>query len=82
MGRKDRNSDAPAALNMFPKLLEVPMRTYFMVLAKIRLPPSDPVGEHVQVLFEQQHVGGVLGHIGSRVHRDPDVSGVQRELCR
>ena len=44
-------------------------------------PPAahDPVGEHVQVLFQQQHVGGVLGHIGSRVDRDPDISGVQRD---
>ena len=34
--------EAPAALNMFPKLLDVPISTYFMVLAKIRRPPVTP----------------------------------------
>ena len=42
IGRKDRNSDAPAALNMLPKLLEVPISTYLMVLAKIRRPSMTP----------------------------------------
>ena len=35
-------------------------------------------GEHPEILVEQHHVGGVLGHVGSRVHRDPDISVVQR----
>ena len=42
MGRKDRNSDAPAAENMLPKLLDVPISTYLMVLAKIRRPSATP----------------------------------------
>jgi hypothetical protein len=29
---------------MLPKLLEVPIRTYFMVLAKMRRPSADAVG--------------------------------------
>ena len=62
---------------MLPKLLEVPINTYLMVLAKMRLPSATPVGEHTQVLFEQHHIGGVLGDVGGGVHRDPDVGGVQ-----
>ena len=64
---------------MFPKLLDVPISTYFIVFAKIRRPPIDAVGQHVQVLVQQQHVGGVLGHVGGRVDRDADVGGVQRD---
>jgi len=33
--------------------------------------------EHVEVFFQQQHVGGVLGHIGGGVDGDADVGGVQ-----
>ena len=64
---------------MLPKLLDVPISTYFMVLAKIRRPSIDAVGEHVEVFFQQDHVGGVLGHVGGGVDRDADVGGVQRE---
>ena len=42
MGRNVRKIDAPAALNMFPKLLDVPISTYLMVLAKIWRPPITP----------------------------------------
>jgi len=42
IGRKARKIEAPAALNMFPKLLDVPISTYLMVLAKIRRPPVKP----------------------------------------
>jgi hypothetical protein len=34
MGRKGRKRDAPAMLNMFPKLALVAIKTYFNVLAK------------------------------------------------
>jgi hypothetical protein len=37
------------------------------------------VGEHVEVFFQQQHVGGVFGHVGGRVDGDPDVGDVQRD---
>ena len=40
---------------------------------------GDAVGEHVEVAFEQDDVGGVLGDVGGRVDRDPDVGVVQRE---
>ena len=42
IGRKDRNSEAPAALNMLPKFDDVAISTYFMVLAKIRRPSMTP----------------------------------------
>ena len=42
MGRKLSSSDAPAALNMFPKLDDVPIRTYLTVLAKMRRPSTPP----------------------------------------
>ncbi len=42
MGRNDKNTEAPAALNMLPKFDDVDMRTYFMVLAKIRRPSMTP----------------------------------------
>lgn len=38
MGRKDRNSDAPAMLNIFPKLALVAVKTYLSVLAKVVRP--------------------------------------------
>ena len=40
--KRQDGSEAPAAENMFPKLLDVPMRTYFIVLAKIRRPSATP----------------------------------------
>ena len=42
-------------------------------------PPAlgDAVGQHVEVLLEQDDVGGVLGDVGRRVDRDADVGGVQ-----
>ena len=79
IGRKDRNSDAPAALNMFPKFDEVAMSTYFMVLAKMRRPSIDAVGQDAEVLLEQDDVGGVLGHVGGGVDGDADVRRVQRD---
>ena len=64
IGRKLRNSDAPAALNMFPKFDEVPISTYLMVLAKMRRPSTTAVGEDAEVLVEQDDVGRVLGDVG------------------
>ena len=79
IGKNGRNSDAPAAENMLPKLLEVPINTYLMVLAKIRRPSATPSARTFEVLLQQDHVGGVLGDIGGGVNGDPDVGGVQRE---
>ena len=42
MGRNDRKTEAPAALNMLPKFDDVAMSTYFMVLLKIRRPSMTP----------------------------------------
>ena len=64
---------------MLPKLLDVPISTYLIVLAKMRRPFGDAVGEHVEVLLEQDDVGGVLGDVGGRVDRDADVGRVQGE---
>ena len=41
-GRKGKKMDAPAMLNMFPKLALVAMKTYFRVLAKVFRPPYTP----------------------------------------
>ena len=79
IGRNERNSDAPAALNMFPKFDDVAIRTYLSVLAKIRRALHDPVGEHAEVLLEQHDVRGVLGDVGGGFDRDADVRGVQRD---
>src|SRR6478672_5844785 len=43
IGRKVSTADAAAALNMLPKLLDVPISTYLMVLAKMRRPSATPV---------------------------------------
>ena len=50
-----------------------------MVLAKMRRPFGDAVGEYVEVLLEQDDVGGVLGDVGGRVDRNADVGRVQGE---
>ena len=71
--------EATAALNMFPKFDDVPMSTYLIVLAKVRRPSAHAVGEHAEVLFEQDDVGGVLGDVGGGFDRDPDVGGVERD---
>ena len=42
MGRKGRKMLAPTTENMLPKFELEPMRRYFMVLAKVRLPSSTP----------------------------------------
>ena len=41
-GRKGKKSDAPAMLNIFPKLALVAIKTYFMVLAKVLRPSFTP----------------------------------------
>jgi len=43
IGRKGRNSVAPAMLNMLPKLELVPIMMYFMILTCVRRPSSTPV---------------------------------------
>ena len=43
IGRKVSTAEAAAAENMLPKLLDVPISTYLMVLAKIRRPSATPV---------------------------------------
>ena len=40
---------------------------------------DDAVGEHAEVLVQQDDVGGVLGDVGGGVDGDPDVGGVQGE---
>ena len=64
---------------MFPKFDEVPIRTYLIVLAKMRRPSTIPVARIVEVLVEQDDVGGVLGHVGRGLDRDSDVGVVQRD---
>ncbi len=42
IGRKGRNSVAPAMLNMLPKFELVPIMMYFMILTKVRRPSITP----------------------------------------
>src|SRR5215470_8017499 len=49
-GRNARNKEAPAALKMFPKFEEVAISTYFIVLAKMRLPSITPVASTIERL--------------------------------
>jgi hypothetical protein len=61
---------------------EVARRAHQHVLDGVGEDPpalNDPVGQHVQILLQQDHVGGVLGHIGGRVHRNADVPCMQGE---
>ncbi len=46
IGRKGRNSDAPAMLNMLPKLELVPIMMYFMMLANVRRPSTHALVEY------------------------------------
>ena len=40
---------------------------------------TDAVGEHVEVVLEEDDVGGVLGDVGARIDRDADIGVVERE---
>ena len=40
---------------------------------------ADAVGEHAEVLFEEDDVGGVFGDVRSGLDRNPDVGGVERD---
>ncbi len=64
---------------MLPKFDDVPIRMYLIVLAKMRRPFDDAVGEHAEILVEQDDVGRVLGDVGAGVDRDTDVGVVQRD---
>ena len=61
---------------------EVARRPHQHVLDGVGEDPAalgDAVGEHVEVLLQQDDVGGVLGDVGAGVDRDADVGGVQGE---
>ena len=62
---------------MLPKLALIVVRMYLSVLAKVMRPSSMPSSQDAQVLLQQHKVGGVLGHVHGRVHRDAHVGGVQ-----
>ena len=74
-----RNSDAPAALNMFPKLRRRAHQHVLDGVGEDAAALGDAVGEDVEVLLEQDDVGGVLGDVGGGVDRDADVGVVQGE---
>jgi hypothetical protein len=48
IGRKVRNSEAPAALNMLPKFDEVAISTYLSALTKMRLAFHHAVGQRAE----------------------------------
>ena len=61
---------------------EVRRRRHQHVLDRVRedaTPLDHAVGEHAEILVEQDDVGGVLGDVGARVDRDADVGVVQRD---
>ncbi len=64
---------------MLPKLLEVPINTYLMVLAKIRRPSATPSAGGRSVFLQQDDVGRVLGDVGGRVDGDAHVGRVQSQ---
>ena len=70
-GKKGRNSDAAAMLNMLPKLALVAMNTYFSVLAKVRRPSATPWRRTWRSV--EQHQVRRLGHVGRAVDGDADV---------
>ena len=78
IGRKGMNSEAPAMLNILPKLALVVTKTYFSVLAKVVRPCKDALVQHIQVLLEQHEIGGFFGHIDRRLDRDAHI-GACRE---
>jgi hypothetical protein len=77
IGRKGTKTLAPSTLNILPKLLEAPMRTYLMMLEKTAS-FEHPLVQHEQRLLEQDHVGGLFGDVHGGVHADADVGGVER----
>ena len=79
IGRKDRNSEAPAAENMFPKLLDVPISTYLMVLAKIRRPSATPSASTSRSFSSRMTSAASLATSVAESTEMPDVGGVQRE---
>ena len=78
MGRKGRKSDAPAMLNMLPKLELVPIMMYFMMLPKVRRPSTDPFGNNIQVTLQHDHVGRILCHVDGGVNGKADICGMER----
>jgi hypothetical protein len=40
---------------------------------------NDKNDKNTEILIKRHHISGVLGHIRSRVHRDPDIGVVQRD---
>ena len=61
---------------------EVRRRAHEHVLDRVRERAAsfaDAVGEHAEVLLEQDDVGGVLGDVGGGLDGDPDVGGVERD---
>ena len=76
-GRNGRNSEAPAMLNMLPKLALMVVRMYLSVLANVMRPSSMPWRKMAKSCLKQHEIGGVFGHIHCRIHRDAHVGGVQ-----
>ena len=68
-----------AALNMLPKLLDVPISTYLMVLAKIRRPSMTPSASTPRSLSSSTTSAASLATSVAAVDGDADVGLVQRE---
>ena len=79
IGRNGRNAAATRDAEHVP---EVRRRAHQHVLDGVGEDAAafgDAVGEHAEILFEQDDVGRVLGDVGGGVDRDADVGVVQGE---
>ena len=79
IGRNDRNVEATAALNMFPKFDDVPMSTYLMVFANVRRPSLTPSASTPRSFSSRTMSAASLATSVGGFDRDPDVGGVERD---
>src|SRR5262249_34155382 len=77
MGRKGRSTEAAAMLSMLPKFELVPMRTYFMMLPKLRRPSATPSWRTARLFSSTEAIRDALGE-----GLDPDPGEVLEPLGR
>jgi hypothetical protein len=77
IGRKGRNTAAPAMLSMLPKFELIPIRMYLSVLADVPA-FSDSLRDRRQARLEKDDVGRGPRDIGALVDADADVREVER----
>ena len=78
MGRNGRNSDAAGHAEHVAEIGAGAHHDVFHDVAEGAPAFQHPGVQHVQILFQQDHVGRVLGHVHGAVDRDADIRGMQR----